>query len=267
MLGKYYDTRMASAFFDMNGVKGLQTFEQDKTAPIIDWKFHRNLQTVSLASDTVLDATTIAFSPGHGFVVGNTICILEGQNASQFAVLAVNVNVITIDSPMDKVYTAAGTTVVRHSFDMRVAGSLASPAVFSMKPIPGQVWHISRVIFVIESSANSMDFTEFGSQPALTNGCVLRKKNGDRQNIFNWKSNGELINRSFDAIFQEKTGGGGSGFVCESSFGGKENRNTIIRLDGDNGDDLQVLVQDDLTDSSFLKIFMVAQGYQVLPRT
>ena len=122
---------------------------------------------------------------------------------------------------------------------MRFAGTPASPGVYIIKPIPGQFWDITRVIFIIESAANNMDFTEFGSIAALTNGCVLRKKDGVIQNVFNWKTNGEFINHSFDHSFQAKTGGGGSGFVSRSSFAGPSKRGVTIRLNGDDGDELQ----------------------------
>ena len=246
------------------GTTALGVFVQDQTTPNIDLAFHRNLQSVTLAAPTVLDINTITFDPGHGFVNAATpahsLCIQEGQNFSQFNVTGVAGNVVTFDSPVDKLYTTAANAI-RHTFDMRFAGAPGSPGTYIIKPIAGQKWDITRVIIVIESTS-SMDFSKFGSLTALTNGCVLRKKDGDRQNFFNFKTNGEFINRSFDHIFQSKTGGGGFGFTSRHTWGGQGKQGIVIRLDGTKDEELQVLIQDDLS-LGLTSIFMIAQGHQV----
>lgn len=248
------------------GTTALGVFVQDQTTPNVNLAFHRNLQTVTLASNTVLDSHTATFETGHGFVNGATpahsLCLQEVQNFTQLNVLGVAGDVVTFDSPFDHIYTPAANAI-RHTFDMRFIGSPGSPGTYIIKPIDGQKWDITRVIFIIESTANNMDFTKFGSINPITNGCVFRKKDGDRQNIFNWKTNGDLINRSFDHIFQEKTGGGGSGFVARITFAGQNKQGIAIRLDGSLGEELQVLIQDDLTAAALTKIFMIAQGHLV----
>lgn len=263
-LGIHYDPRLSVSFeTSAEGNTALKTFTQDQTSPVVDLAFHRNLNTFTLAANTVLDTNTFTAEPSHLITIGNSICFLEGANFSQFNVLDVVANVITIDSPMDKVYTPSGTSI-HHTFDMRFLGTAGSPGTYIIKPLPGQSWDITRVIFVIESTANNMDFTGFGSIAPLINGCVLRKKDGDRQNYFNWKTNGDFINRSFDHNFQSKTGGGGSGFTARSTFASPGRRGVAIRLTGDSGDELQVLVQDDLTGASLTKVFMIAQGHVVV---
>jgi hypothetical protein len=258
------DDWSASFETSQEGTTALGVFIQGQTTPDVDLSFHRNLQDVTIASDTVLDTHTITFAPGHGFTFPSSptenICLLEGENFSQFNVLGVAGDVVTIDSPMDHVFTSAATAI-RHTFDMRFNGSPASPGVYRIKPIPGQKWDITRVILVIESNS-AMDFSKFGSIPALLNGCVLRKKNGDRQNLFNFKTNGDFINRSFDHAFQTKSGGGGFGFTSRHTWAGQGKQGVVIRLDGDLGEELQLLVQDDLT-TGLTSMFMIAQGHLV----
>lgn len=245
-----------------DGDTGQAVFVQDQTTEVIDLNLHRNLANVTLASKTALDDLTIDLEPGHGFTTGESICLLEGQVVSQFNVLNVVSDTITIDSPMDKIYTEAATAI-RHTFDMRVDGS-STPQIYRIAPIPGQTWDITRVILVMESTANNMDFTEFGSLAALDNGCVLRKTDGVHKNMFNFKSNGEFINRSFDALFQTKTGGGGSGFSSRTTFGGQSRRGVVIRLDGNKGDEFQCVIQDAISAAGTLsKFFMIAQGHMV----
>jgi hypothetical protein len=258
------DLFIASFEIAQDGTTALGVFIQDQTTPDIDLSFHRNLQDVTLAATTILDTHTITFSPGHGFTFPATpseaVCILEGQSFSQFNVLGVAGDVITIDSPMDHVFTSAATAT-RHTFDMRFNGTPASPGTYIIKPIAGQKWDITRVIIVIES-ANAMDFSKFGSLTRLLNGCVLRKKDGDRQNHFNFKTNGDFINRSFDHAFQTKSGGGGFGFVSRHTWAGQGKQGVVVRLDGDLDEELQLLVQDALA-AGLTSMFMIAQGHLV----
>lgn len=258
------DLLRASFETSQEGTTALGVFVQDQTTPNVDLSFHRNLQNVTLAANTVLDTNTMTFEPGHGFTFpsspSESICILEGQNFSQFNVLGVTGDVVTIDSPMDHIYTPSAS-VIRHTFDMRVNSTPASPGVYIIKPIAGQKWDITRVILVIESNS-AMDFSKFGSLSPLTNGCVLRKKNGDRQNHFNFKTNGDFINRSFDHAFQTKSGGGGFGFTSRHTFAGQGKQGVVIRLDGDLDEELQVLTQDSLL-TGLTAMFMIAQGHLV----
>jgi len=243
-----------------DGNTGLAVFIQDQTTPVIDLFFHRELQTTTLSATAVVDTRTFEMTAGHGFVTGQGIFILEGQNFSQFNVANVVTNTITVDSPIDVAYTVA-STVFRKTFDLREDGS-STPVVFTLTPNPGQIWDITRIILAMESSANDMDFTEFGSLAALTLGCVLRVKNGTIKNIFNWKTNGEFINRSFDHSFQSKTAGGGSGFTARSTFGGQSRRGVVIRLDGDKNEEMQIVIQDNISAVGTLTKFnVIAQGH------
>jgi hypothetical protein len=245
------------------GTTGLGVFVQDQTTEVIDLKLHKNLNTFTLASDSVLDTFTLTASPGHSILTGNSICFLEGQSFSQFDVTDVVGDLITFDSPMDKVYTSSATAI-HHTFDMRTGtASPSAPEIWRIAPIPGQRWDIVRIILVMESTANNMDFTGFGNLSALTNGAILRTKDGVRQNLFNWKTNGDFINRSFDHSFQGKTGGGGSGFVARSTFGGQSKRGVVLRLDGDLGEEVQVMLQDATNGAGLTKFFVIAQGHVV----
>ena len=234
---------------------------QDQTSPDVDLFLQQTINAVTLDATTILDSRTIDLVAGHNVVAGETIYLAESEVFSQFVVISVATDTITLDSPVDKVYTASATAL-RTTTKMNVDGSTTQ--TFSIAPEAGQKWDITRVILVIESSANNMDFTEFGSLAALTNGCVLRSKDGSRANLFNWKTNGDFINRSFDSFFETKTGGGGSGFVARTTFAGQDQRGVTVRLRGDDNDELQVLVQDDLTGASLTSLRVIAQGHVVV---
>ena len=244
------------------GTPGAAVFIQDQTTEDVDLYLHQVLNSITLAANTIVDSRTIDLVAGHNVVAGNGIMLSQEADFSQFIVLSVATDTITLDSPVDKVYKTQATCT-RNTIDMRVDGS-STAEVFQIAPISGQVWDVTRIILVMESTSNQMDFTGFGSLSALTNGCVLRREDGNRKNLFNWKSNGDFINRSFDNVFQAKTGGGGSGFTARATYGGQSKRGVTIRLSGENGEALQVVIQDAITAAGTLTRFnVIAQGHVV----
>jgi hypothetical protein len=253
---------IAAAFeTSARGITGLGVFVQDQTTDALDIAFLESLNETTIAADTVRDTNTFTATSGHGIIAGNIIEISNENVFIQALVLNVAGDVITIDSPINHVYLA-GSPLFVSSAEMNVAGTPASPRIFSVKPGPGQSGDMVRVIIQIQDDSG-MDFTTFGGLPELENGCLIRikRQNGDYTNLFNWKSNGGFIIRSFDHDFQSKIGGGLFGFVARSTWGGQSKRGVVIRLDGGKNEELQVLVQDDLTGLS--RMVMVAQGHEL----
>ena len=240
------------------GNTALKVFVQDQTTPIIDNYFHQHLNETTLATNAVVDAKTVTLSSGHGAVVGNYIVIYEGGNVSEFEVLGVATDVITIDSPMDFAYTTSAAVQIVN-VNMAVDGS-TTPVIFTVDPPAGFDYDITRVILNILDTS-SMDFSTFGSGAAITNGVVLRVTNGAQRNLFNWKTNGELINRAFDHSFQTNNANNARGFTVRSTFSGAGKRGVTVRLNGDDNDELQIVIQDDLTGQD--RITMIAQGHRV----
>lgn len=247
---------------DEQGNLGLGIFIQDSTTPVVDYYFTQPINFYTIPNPTILDVRTCPVDPGHGIVVDNMVEMYEDQNFSQFQVLAVNGDIITLDSAMDKVYTSAAICQVG-SRELLVDGSTV-PQVFSIRPTPGMVWDIARIIMVIKSGGGQ-DFSTFGNAPELENGCLLRQNNGVQHNIFNFKSNGEFINRSSEHSFQSKIGGGVFGFNARTTFAGQNTRGVALRLVGADNDQLEIIIQDDLTDpsgpSANLSFHMIAQGH------
>jgi len=240
------------------GTVAQKIFIQDQTTDIIDLYFHQELNTSTLSAPSVVDARTFDLTAGHGAVVGNFLEISEDVHVSQFEILNVVTNTITVDCPIDHAFTTSAAVRVSN-INMAVDGSV-TPVVFQIDPIPTQEWDIVRVILVI-NDGTAMDFTTFGGIPALTNGCCIRYKNSVRENIFNWKSNGDFINRSFDYAILQNTGQNQRSFVSRCTFAGTSKRGVAARLEGSKGDELQVIIQDDLTDLTSVRI--IAQGHEV----
>lgn len=245
---------------NQQGEKVSGVYVHDQTTALVDRFLTKELGSFSVTADTVVDNFTFEAVAGHGFVVGNIANFMEEQNYSQFEVLAVAGDTITLDTAMDSVYTSDGTHN-RATRSMLVDGSSAIQT-FSLRPIAGMMWDIVRLFMTIES-ASAMDFSTFGSMAAITRGCVFRLDNGVQRNVFNYKTNGDMINRCHDHNFVQKTGGGLHGFSARTTFAGQDKRGVAVRLVGDDGDELQHIIQDDLTTGN-TKFNIIAQGHVCL---
>ena len=101
-----------------------------------------------------------------------------------------------------------------------------------------------------------MDDGMFGSiAGGLDNGVVLRKKNADGtyHNLWTARTNGELGHIAFDKVYDDKGPAGIYGLTVRTVF---TNLGSTMLLD--EGEKLELIVQDDLTDLSTFKI--MAEG-------
>ena len=174
-------------------------------------------------------------------------------------------NTITLDQPVNRPYTVAGTSLFASNSNMLVDGSV-TPQIFSILPLATQAGDMIRIILEMRGATNgAMDFTTFGSEAALTNGCVIRVKHEDGTftNRFNFKSNSDFIEQGLDHNFLDpKTGNTVTGFSARVSWGGDDKHGAVIRLEGDKGEELQVVIQDDLTGGN-TRFHLTAQGHEL----
>lgn len=233
---------------------------QDQTSDAVDLYLFQELGTFTLSANTTVGNKIISVNGGHNIQVEELLHFSEGNNFSQFTVLAVNVNNITLDSPIDKVYTTA-TTYHNGTKNLAVDGSI-TPAIFNLSPPTNLQWDITRINIVITDNLD-MDFQKFGGDSTLINGCVFRSKlNNVFKNYFNVKSNGDILNQGGIHNFQSKSGLGSYGFNCLIDFAGQNKRGIVIRLDGSTNDEIQCIIQDDLTD--LISFSLVIQGHVVI---
>lgn len=240
---------------------GVPIFDQDQTTEALDVPFLLNRGAFILDGDTARDTRFFDAEVGHNIVIDEIIELSDESAFMQARVLDVISNTIEIDTLINHKYLSGGTGS-RATDDMRVNGSV-TPQVFSILPLAGQAGDLTRVILRIESNA-AMDYSKFGSLSALTNGCILRVKreNGDYRNQVNFKSNGDFIEKAYDNINQAKSGGGGFGFVSRLTYAGKSKHGVAIRVDGDLGEQWQIVIQDDLS-SGLTKLGVSAGGHEL----
>lgn len=232
------------------GVTGQAVFIQDQTTPSLSVPFLQERTTTNLAIDAVLESRAVQLVPGHAASVGEMLelAVLNSGIFLQSRILIVAGDIITIDQPINFPYETTDIAVIS-SDDMIVDGSV-TPQIFSILPLPSQSGDMVRAIWQIENIGNDMDFSTFGGAPALVNGCVLRVKNpdGNFRNIMNFKSNGDIINQAFDhAFLNPKQGNTVRGFTSRLTWGGQSKHGVVIRLEGLVGEELQIVIQDDLT--------------------
>lgn len=225
------------------------------TNPVLTVPFLSQLSTPTLAIDTVVDGVNrdVTLTAGHGLTVadvGEVLELADSTNGSFFmqaAITNVVLDVITLDTPINRVYTTAASLVAVSTLDMNVDGSV-TPVTFSVLPFNLQRGAMEGVSMEMRDNA-PMDFETFGGLPALLNGVVVRVNNGDGtyRNLYNFKSNGDIIERALIHSFFLNNGGNTRGFSSNIVWGGDANNGTTIPLDGSAGQSLEVIVQDDLT--------------------
>lgn len=242
------------------GGKGVAVYLQDQKTASLSLPFLNRLSIAELATDTVQESRVITLIAGHSVIVGNTVelTVVDTGYFMQAQVISVSVNTITIDSPINCVFTA-GSDVLVSSRQMNVNGSI-TPQVFSINPLPSQIGDFTRVIFKLVDELE-MDSSTFGGIDELINGCVLRVKlsDGCYRNIFNFKSNSDIVNECFDSNYTSANKRGEYGFASRLTWGGQNKHGVVIPTDGSLGEELQLVIQDDLTALSSFR--MKAQGH------
>lgn len=213
--------------------------------------------TVATAADA-LDYDLI-IADATGFNAGDTVQINGETSLAIFAeIISIATNTLTLDRPLDRA-VAIGESVTVVESNMVYDGS-TTVRVYSITPPAGFVFHITRIIFYL-THGSAGDLGLFGNIAALTRGVVVRGKVGGQYGTFtNWKTNADMKKDMFDVEFNTRSGGGGThGTSGRGSF---NKIGVAVRLDGDAGDELQVVIQDNLTVGGDLVSFeMNAQGH------
>lgn len=244
---------------------------QDQTSRPLIAKFNEVQNSTTLSVAAVKGSYEITVTATTGFVAGRYIILFDpdSENFSFYTQIgAVAGNVVTLDTPVDFAYPI-GTFVDAAITNMNVDGS-GTPRVFGLRGTgapPGVdiTADVTRIIFQC-TTTTAVSLPLFGNLAALTNGLVLRRRDGTLQNIFNVKTNGDLAGIMFDFAVTATLNPvqGRDGFVCRLSFGGQSKIGVVIRLPI--GEDLEFLVQDNLAagplDITLLEV--VAEGHIVV---
>jgi len=141
------------------------------------------------------------------------------------------------------------------STNQAVDGSV-TPVTFKLAPAAGEVILVSRIMFYIEDTGN-FDADEWGNGITLANGVQINQKTKGTTSNFGaaCKTTGDLAGMMYD--INHFAFGIGNEIVCGrltfTKFG------EPMRLDGDFDDELQIVIQDDLT--GLVNQRVTAQGH------
>lgn len=237
---------------------------QDQSTPLIIASFSKQDVSSVLLVDGVLNEVTITAASIVGFQAGQYLSIFN-VDANRFYlgnVIDINGNIITLDTPLDFAYPS-GSFITGGQKNMNVDGSV-SPVIFGVRNTEEQIgseFDITRIIIHCETDS-AIDLSKFGDiAGGILNGIVMRKVDGVQRNVFNAKTNGELksLMYDFDVESASNPNQGQDGFTGRMTFGGQSKMGVVIRLK--QGEDLQLLVRDDLTSLDLFEI--VCEGHLV----
>jgi len=245
---------------------------QDQHTEIIDLKLTRHINNVSLLSNVAIDDYDIHLSSISVPTVEQVLCLKEGEAFYQAEPLNIvstggDNYTLTMDTPFDYAFTTAAYGCISSS-NLAVDGSV-TPVIFRVTPAnleSGVEWDITRFILIfggygIGAQNDAPDDGDFGVTSALTRGIVLRVSDGISKNIFNAKMNGELRARSYDLQYTPASKAGIYSVAMRRTFAGQNKNGVTVRLTADSQDELQIIIQDDLTEMT--GGMAIAQGHIV----
>ena len=216
--------------------------------PVSDYMHLHDGITTTLTTAIAVGDTSINVVSATGFVVGHHVHILNGNNELLFPkITGIAANVITVDSPFSNAFTIADTSIEHVIINIaNTVGSLAAPISYKVMPTAGEHYHLLRLIGSAVCDSDNDDGT-FCGLPALANGCVIRKYDGTTGKFSKftaWHDNNDIISDMFDVVYSDapKFGKFGLRFRWTLSKVG-----VAIKLNGDAGDYIEILIQDDLT--------------------
>jgi hypothetical protein len=241
----------------------LNTRNYSKYSPLLLVPFNRIENTTTLSAPTVIDSYTIPVTSVTGITAGKTIIMYSRISGALYVgtVLSVVGNTLNMDTPINSIFTAAGTVVDSAIINMNVDGS-GAPVSFRLRgPSVGNLstpFIISRIIIVMYT-VDAVQLDLFGDIAALLRGVVLRELDGYIENIFNVKSNGDISRIAFDNVQYSSTNPaqGQNGAAWRLTFGGDSKIGAPREIE--RTEDLEILIQDDLRGLQSFTI--MAEGY------
>jgi hypothetical protein len=262
--GNSYGSTLEELILNFQNALDVQYNDQTTKAVIVP--FNRVTNNTTLTVQPSIDDKTITVNSPTGAAAGSFIVLFHPASERFSTFYATNVagSVITLDSPIDFAYPV-GTYVDIAVTDINVNGSV-TPVIYGLRGTgapPGVdiSVDITRILFNCET-ATAVDLSKFGDiAGGLTNGLLMRTRNNEYQNIFNVKTNGEVAGICYDwtPYSATRVNEGQDGFQARMTFAGPSKVGVAIRLPI--GDDLQFIVQDDL--SSLSHFHIIAEGHIV----
>ena len=205
----------------------------------------------TLTVATAVDDPTITVADDASFGAGQFFGIFGGDpDVPQFYFGTVweapVANVLKVDSQLDSVF-GIGSVVLPLSRDMAVDGSV-TPVTFAIQAggaTSNIKVDIARIMGVFETPGQ-VDLNKFGGGAPLTKGILFRRKNGVVENIWNVKTNRDLVKLTFDysPFVASNPSQGIDGMAFRNTYSGEDKHGSSLGLEP--GDTLEMIIQDNL---------------------
>jgi hypothetical protein len=238
---------------------------QDPTNPLAIVCFNHVEGTTTLTTQANIDDRIINVTDSTGITAGTYVGIfnLETDRFYEGFVVSVNVNALTMDTPIHAVFEI-GDLVGFGTNNMNVDGSV-TPIIFGLRGAdPGidVTVDVTRIIFSC-LTLDPADLSKFGDiDGGLLNGIVIRQRNGRYNSILTAKTNGQMANLMYDfQIYASlNPAQGQDGFVARMTFSGQSKMGAVVRVGP--GEELEMIIQDDLT--QLISFTAVIEGHIVV---
>ena len=176
----------------------IDVFLQDQTSDSIILRFNKITNSTTLASDIALHDRSITLASATGVSVGSYLILFNNTAGKVMPCVVTSIAgspTFAIDRPADYAFPA-GTNVDVTIVSMNQNGASAEQVFGLRGPAQPTAVDVSLDIneirlFCIASSA--VDLQHFGDLTALTNGVLVRSRNGGYKNIANMKTNAEIL--------------------------------------------------------------------------
>lgn len=223
----------------------------------LDAYFSHKLNDVFLTSNTTVGQQVITVEPGHNIVAGDYLEFYDRLHFLQIEVVSVNVNDITLNTPLDNTYGPGTTTVKRVTIDINIDGSVTEKLFCFCGYDPS--WRQFLSIRGIITHTAVGDDGVFGDLPALTNGIYIGSERQVTPNLRKithlWsglKTNGDIRIRATDFDYSDRAPSGTYGTHFHVDFL-KRNVGNIL-LNGATNDRIFLMIRDNLTTLNSFRI-------------
>ena len=248
---------------------GLPVNLQDQTTPPIFVKMSNVTNTTTLGAVVAIDDTSITVASDVGINVGDYLGLFN-LVTDRFYVGTVlakpGANVLNLDTPVDSIFSIGDTVGTGITNMASVDGTIGSPVIFSVRGAdPGidVTVDITRIIITCIAD-NPVDLTTFGDiAGGITNGLVLRRRDGFQFNHLNWKTNRDIVGSMYDwnPFVATNPAQGVDGFAARLTYGGQSKVGVVIRLAP--GEEYEALVQDLLNTLGLNSLEIMVEGHVV----
>lgn len=252
----------------LNDATSVFSKPKDRTTRSIIVKFNRVTNSTALTNAVSLGDTSIVVDSATGIAINSYLIFFSPSDKKFMVCRAVDITgapTIVIDTPVDFAFPSGAIVDVAIT-NLKSIGTLGSPQVYGLRGTgspPGiDITAIITRIIITATVNSAIDLSKFLNLARLTNGLVMRRRNGGRENVFNIKDNLELAGILYDytAISAVNPAQGVDGVIARLTFSriGTSHGLPI-------GDDLEVLVQDDIetaqTGDEITELEITAEGY------